>query len=86
MENNLNEVSWDRIRAALEGELQARQLTEAERRVVHAKIAARIRAGVTSAAFGEQLLAQGKTAISTDPDGRLVEHYPDGRIVFLREM
>jgi len=83
--DKLNDSQRARVDAALAGDAPLRDLDEVECAAFHREIALRIQLAIKLTTIGDDLLAQGKSAVYMDDQGRLVEHHPDGSIVFLDE-
>lgn len=71
-------ASHSRIEAAMAGEFEVTELTDAERAVFNAEIDADIQQRARSISYGAQLAAAGITTVSLDDDENLITTLPDG--------
>lgn len=67
-----------RVEAALAGRLPMTELSDHEKVVVNAEIAAAIEERLEATDFGAELAAEGVTTVALDDEGHLVEYRPDG--------
>ena len=72
-----------RVEAALNGELELRELSNEEGTVFNAEIAAAIQENLAESNYGELLAERGITTVALDENGDIVEHRPDGSSVRL---
>ncbi len=66
------------VLSVIAGEAQFSTLSAEERAVAHAAIDARMAERVAKARFGSAARAEGRTTVSLDDDGNVVEIAPDG--------
>jgi hypothetical protein len=72
-----------RVEAALDGELELRELSVEEGAVFNAEIAAAIQEKLAGSNYGSVLAERGITTVALDENGDIVEHRPDGSSVAL---
>jgi ParD-like antitoxin of type II bacterial toxin-antitoxin system len=72
-----------RVEAALNGELELRELSVEEGTVFNAEIAAAIQENLAESNYGKLLAERGITTVALDENGDIVEHRPDGSSVTL---
>lgn len=76
-------ASARRIRRAVAGDVDLRELDADERTVANAAIDATISATANSTSFAQRLAAQGVTTVVLDDEGRMMRRYPDGSTALL---
>jgi hypothetical protein len=76
----VNSSFSSRVESAIAGTLAMKDLTEAERADMNARLDATIQAAVAATDFGAALAAAGMTTVSLEEHGRMVERRPNGRI------
>ena len=67
-----------RVEAALNGELDLRDLSADEGAVLNAEIATSIEENLATTNYGALLAKRGVTTVALDDNGDIVEHHPDG--------
>ena len=67
-----------RIEAAVNGELELRELSVEEGAVFNAEITAAIQEKLAETNYGALLAGRGVTTVALDENGDIVEHRPDG--------
>jgi hypothetical protein len=72
-----------RVEAALNGELELRELSVEEGTVFNAEIAAAIQENLAESNYGKLLAERGITTVALDENGDIVEHRPDGSSITL---
>ena len=72
-----------RVEAALDGDLELRELSVEEGAVFNAEIAAAIQEKLAGSNYGKLLAEHGITTVALDENGDIVEHRPDGSSVTL---
>lgn len=71
-------VATRAVLAAASGEAQFSGLTDLERQAAHALVDARMAERVASERFGSAARAAGRTTVSIDDDGNVIQIDPDG--------
>jgi ParD-like antitoxin of type II bacterial toxin-antitoxin system len=72
-----------RVEAALNGDLELRELSIEEGAVFNAEIAVAIQENLAESNYGKVLAERGITTVALDENGDIVEHRPDGSSVVL---
>jgi hypothetical protein len=72
---------WRRVEAALNGDLELRELSLEEGAVFNAEIAAAVQEKLAGTSYRALLAERGVTTVALDENGEIVEHRPDGSSV-----